>query len=149
MEILIGETKLKCYENGTVERYHIRSNKWKVCHGSLDTNGYLQIGITSRHIEKKHSLIAHAFGINDLTSNLIVDHINRDILDNRIENLRAITTQQNSFNTNAKGCWYSKRHKKWQAYIYLNSKKISLGYFLTEEIAHQKYLEAKNIYHII
>ncbi len=149
MEILIEGKKFKCYENGTVERFHIRSNKWKVCHGSPDSSGYLQIGITSRHTEKKHSLIAHAFGINDLTSNLIVDHINRNVLDNRIENLRAITSQQNSFNTDAKGCYYSKRHKKWRSYIHKDGQQICLGYFLTEEIAHQKYLEAKETFHRI
>ena len=149
MEILIEGKKFKCYENGTVERFHIRSNKWKVCHGSPDSTGYLKIGINHGHMEKKHRLIAHAFGINDLTSNLIVDHIDRNILNNRIENLRAITSQQNSFNTDAKGCCYKKTHKIWEAYIYLNSKKHVLGFYKTEEEAHQKYLEAKIIYHII
>ena len=149
MEILIGDTKLKCHEDGTIERFHTHSNKWKICHGSKDTTGYLQIGINSNHIEKKHRLIAHAFGLIDLNSNLIVDHIDRNILNNQIKNLRAITSQQNSFNTDAKGCWFSQRHKKWEAYIYLNGKKHVLGYFKTEEEAHQKYLEAKEIFHIV
>ena len=149
MEILIGDTKLKCHEDGIIERFHIRSNKWKLCHGSKDTNGYLQIGINKHLLIKKHRLIAHAFGLIDLHSNLVVDHVDRNILNNRIENLRAITSQQNSFNTNAKGCCYKKTHKIWESYIYLNGKKNILGYFKTEEEAHQKYLEAKEEFHTI
>jgi hypothetical protein len=149
MEIVIEGKRFKCYEDGTVERQNILSNKWKVCPGSFDSSGYLQIGIHSQLLIKKHRLIAYAFGLLELNSELVVDHIDRNILNNRIENLRAITQQQNNFNTDAKGCFYSIRHKKWQGYIYLNKEKISLGYFKTEEEAHQKYLEAKKIYHII
>lgn len=66
-----------------------------------------------------------------------VDHINGDAADNRIENLREATKQQNQFNqkirkTNKSGvkgvCWH-KQLKKWNAYIHLNYKKIHLGWF--------------------
>jgi len=149
MEIVIEGKRFKCFEDGTILRQNIRQNKWTICNGSLDSSGYLQIGIHSRLTIKKHRLIAYAFELLELNSELVVDHIDRNILNNRIENLRAITHQQNQFNTDAKGCFYSIRHKKWQGYIYLNKEKISLGYFKTEEEAHQKYLEAKIIYHII
>ena len=62
-------------------------------------------------------------------------------------NLRIVTSQENSFNTNAKG--YIKKGKKFQAHIRINNKQIYLGYYDTEKDAHQAYLEAKEKYHII
>ena len=66
----------------------------------------------------------------------IVDHINRDKLDNRIENLRASTVSQNAFNKviKSKG---ARLHScgKWEAYISLNGSFRSLGYFNCETAA--------------
>jgi hypothetical protein len=79
-----------------------------------------------------------------------IDHINGVRDDNRIENLRAVTQSQNQRNrVNAKGyCWH-KQNKKWQSQIKIDGKTKSLGYFQTEQEAHQAYLDAKEIYHII
>jgi hypothetical protein len=79
---------------------------------------------------------------------LLIDHIDRNKLNNNIENLRPATTQQNAFNTAAKGCSYHKKSGKWQASIRINGKLIYLGLYDTEEEGHAKYLEAKEIHHI-
>jgi hypothetical protein len=68
---------------------------------------------------------------------------------NNIENLRVVTNQENSFNTNAKGYYWNKQKQKWHARIMVNCKYKHLGYFDLEEDARQAYLEAKEIYHII
>jgi len=78
-----------------------------------------------------------------------IDHININRLDNRISNLRSINNQENHFNTNAKGAYWSKKHKKWKSCIHLNGKGLHLGTFDTEEEAREAYLEAKKKYHII
>lgn len=77
-----------------------------------------------------------------------VDHINGNRLDNRKENLRPVTRQQNSFNRvgrvgrKFKGvCWH-KQHKAWRAYIVLNGKQKHLGLFDNREQAAVKYNEA-------
>jgi hypothetical protein len=76
-----------------------------------------------------------------------VDHIDRDKSNNHISNFRPATSQENNFNTDAKGYSWHKRAKKWQAQIQLNRKSIHLGYFDKEEDARNAYLKAKAIYH--
>ena len=79
-----------------------------------------------------------------------LDHINSIRNDNRIENLRSVTRQQNQWNRlTAKGYYWDKVKNKWTSRIRLNGKKIYLGLFNTEEEAHKAYLAAKQIYHVI
>ena len=84
--------------------------------------------------------------IDDTTQQ--IDHIDRNRINNHINNLRIVTPQQNCFNRNAKG-YYLDKHNKYVAQIKLNRKIKHLGYYDTEEEAHNAYLEAKKIYHII
>jgi hypothetical protein len=145
MELIIGDTHLKCYENGRIERFHKQSKKWKdVKGGNME---YLSIEIENK-MYQFHRIIYKAFNPEwDLQSPLQIDHINRDKKDNRIENLRLVTHQQNQFNTNAKG--YS-RHPKigFGGHIQVNGKQIS-KWFATEDEARVWYLEQKAIHHII
>jgi hypothetical protein len=80
---------------------------------------------------------------------LIIDHIDGNTQNNNISNLRNVTHQENCFNRDAKGYYFDKRYEKYKAEIELNGKKIHLGYFVKEEEAHQAYLNAKAIYHLI
>lgn len=81
---------------------------------------------------------------------LQIDHIDGNPLDNRRSNLRAVTHQQNHFNrTSARGCYWNKLLKKYQAQITVDGKQIHLGCFDTEQEARAAYLEAKEKYHII
>ena len=116
--------------------------------GNLMKTGYYRF---DARIEKDHQFYSHRF-IYYYFNRIIpeqVDHINCIRNDNRIENLRNVTHQQNAFNTKAKGYYWNKREKKFQARIKINSKTIYLGLFDTKEEAHQAYLSAKNTYHII
>lgn len=80
-----------------------------------------------------------------------VDHVNRDGLDNRRENLRGATRSQNMANGGSKGG--SSRYKgvalmrrvkgdRWGAWIMVNRQNRYLGTFLTEEDAARAYDDA-------
>jgi len=74
----------------------------------------------------------------------IIDHINRDTLDNRKCNLRICSTAENNRNTikrkdgltsNYKGVYWKKEMKKYCAQINFNRKKIFIGYYDNEDQA--------------
>ena len=80
----------------------------------------------------------------------VIDHRDGNPSNNRIENLRVTTHQGNMWNqVRAKGYSWHEQTKKWMAQIKVNGKTINLGYFDTEEEAHQAYLDAKKIHHVI
>jgi hypothetical protein len=81
--------------------------------------------------------------IMNCPDDLVVDHINRNPLDNRKENLRICTQGENSRNksrvglgkNSRMGVSYRSDREKWRAYITVDDKQISLGNFLTEDEA--------------
>jgi len=66
-----------------------------------------------------------------------IDHINRNTSDNRIENLRPATLEQNQHNSKipknntsgVKGVDWKKREGKWQVRITVDGKTKSFGYY--------------------
>jgi hypothetical protein len=98
------------------------------------------------HNGKSHKIFMHRL-IAKTPPHLVCDHINGCTLDNRFQNLRNCTIQQNNFNSKGnpnasskyKGVFYSKLEKKFVASITLNSKHFHLGYFQTEEAAALAY----------
>jgi HNH endonuclease len=79
-----------------------------------------------------------------------LDHINGNGLDNRIENLRAVTRSQNNWNREGiRGTSFIKATRKWRASIYVGDRQKHLGTFATEQLAHAAYLEAKAKLHVI
>jgi len=79
---------------------------------------------------------------------LVVDHIDRNPLNNRKNNLRSVTNRENSQNiTKYKnktskyvGVYYDKRAGKWSSRIHgLHGERINLGYYFTEEEAGKSY----------
>ena len=102
----------------------------------------------------------HNYILNHTPSkNSMIDHINHNKLDNRKDNLRIVTHQQNMWNrqkninktiSKYKGVSYIKqehRIKRWVAYLFLNKKRITIGRFLTEKEAALAYdNKAKEIF---
>jgi hypothetical protein len=86
-----------------------------------------------------------------------IDHIDHNPLNNRIENLRVVSHQENHRNTphrknNTSGSmgvsWFAAT-SRWSAYIMVDGRKIHLGYFLDkqEAIAARKAAEALYGFH--
>lgn len=77
---------------------------------------------------------------------LVVDHINGDTLDNRLENLRLVTHRQNCMNAKSHrsgklgGAFRDRGNGRWYARIQINGVRRSIGSFATEKDAHEAYL---------
>lgn len=84
-----------------------------------------------------------------------VDHINGKPNDNRIENLRIVTHEENMKNVKLplnnisghKGVYYSKRENKWKATIRVDNKQCHLGTFNTKDEAIVARKDAEKIYY--
>lgn len=77
----------------------------------------------------------------------VVDHIDGNRLNNRVENLRASTYAENAQNKLCRGTTYNQRDKRWRAQIGQAGQVQYLGSFATEEEAHMAYLIAKQKQH--
>ena len=122
-----------------------RKRKLGVRIGRLDPQGYRVVKLEGKN-KKEHRLVWEMFN-GPIPDGMQVDHINRDRSDNRIENLRLVSSQENSFNTAAKG--YTRHRNRFVSRICINGDKIVLGSFETEKEARQSYLDAKNKLHLI
>jgi hypothetical protein len=95
-----------------------------------------------------------------LPEGMLIDHINGDKTDNRIDNLRLVTRQQNIHNKPArggtsrhKGVQWHKNARKWCAVIRHEGKTRHLGLFDSEDEAAARYireadrLQGEHAYH--
>jgi len=113
---------------------------------SLHPDGYVQYTSTKDglHNKRLHRMI---MGEPDGRE---VDHKNTDKLDNRRENLRIATNQQNQYNKNKqsnntsgfKGVCFHKKAQKFVASIKIDGKQKYLGCFATAVGAHEAYKRA-------
>jgi hypothetical protein len=104
--------------------------------------------------EKDKSVFMHRYiwqnAFGEIQNKMQIDHINGNRLDNRKDNLRLVTNQENQWNqTKARGYHWHPAAKKWLAQIGFNDQIIDIGFFDKEEDARNAYLEAKKIYHVI
>lgn len=112
--------------------------------------GYIYISICID--KKRYQLKGHQFAYYIKYKKIVdqIDHKDGNRLNNKIDNLREVTNQQNQQNqTKAKGYCFDKITNKFRSIIGVDGKLIHLGRFNTEQEAHQAYLDAKKIYHII
>lgn len=84
----------------------------------------------------------------------LIDHIDGNTQNNRIENLRDVTHAVNSYNKRHRASRAQsnftgvvKMRKSWQATIQAAGRRIHLGCFLTKEEAFASYVTAKKILH--
>ena len=111
--------------------------------------GYARISFSQNIKKNMHRIIGERIGlVSKRGSGFQIDHINRNKLDNRRENLRLVSISVNANNSekiiNSKGyCWDS-AHKKYKSAVRINGKTINLGRFNSPEEARKAYVQAKN-----
>lgn len=126
-----------------------KRNKNKKLKPSINSRGYLVVGLCKNGIEKKykiHQLVALSYlGHNINGMNCVVDHIDNNKLNNNVSNLQIISQRKNAMKNSRKGTSkyvgvsWSKRDKKWCSRIWNKNKYESLGYFDNEYQAHLSY----------
>jgi len=112
--------------------------------GSLTTHGYLSTRI-DKVLYYNHRLVFlfhHGY-----TPENYIDHIDRNPLNNRIENLREVSNvcnirnskQLDSNTSGVKGVYFNKVRQKWAGQITTNNRAKNLGIFsdFTEAVAHR------------
>ena len=108
--------------------------------GTLKVDGYRRIAVNQVTLYT-HRFIYIMF-LGDIPDGQIIDHIDENPFNNKIENLRSLTRVQNIMRVSKGYSWY-KRYGKWRASIGYMRKCIFLGYYETKEEAREKYLEAR------
>mgnify|MGYP003662158360 CR=1 FL=1 len=118
--------------------------------GSKCKNGYEHIQINYKYIYNHRAIFLYHHGYLPK----ILDHINGIRDDNRIENLREVTSFQNAWNmktklgsSGVKGVTWDKAHKKWLAQLRAKNKKIYIGRFESLEDAEQAYKNHLQLHH--
>lgn len=84
-----------------------------------------------------------------------VDHINRDRSDNRLENLRVVTREQNQQNTGrarnnttgVRGVSFIRSQQRYRASIGFDGRRVIIGQFRTLEEAAAAYQSARTKHH--
>jgi hypothetical protein len=118
------------------------------------SKGYFKISLLKDKKRKTylvHQLVALTFLNHTISGHkIVVDHINDNPLDNKLENLQLITQRENSYKTQGKwsskykGVGWSLEKNKWRSYIRIDGKSKHLGYFkceLAAAVAYQNKLK--------
>jgi hypothetical protein len=119
--------------------------------GYVDANGYLISQIAGKKYKNHRIIFLYCHGYLPP----ILDHIDADKLNNRIDNLRVCTLSENSHNANIrkdnksgiKGVSFSRSSKKWLAQIQVNGKKIYIGLFDSIKCAEKAVRERRSLIH--
>lgn len=134
---------------------NVKSNKWnksKVLKNNKNNFGYCFVILRKNNKSKTlyiHQLVAiHFLNHKPCGHNLVINHINFNKEDNRVENLEIVTQRKNTNKKHIKssskyvGVDYRAKKKKWRANIFKNNKLVYLGTFNCEFKAHLAYQKA-------
>lgn len=139
------------YDPVTGYFYRLRSSSWAKIGDRAgrkdDPETYTLIGLLG------HKYTAHRLAwlyVHGEFPKGMIDHINRDKSDNRIENLREVTRAQNAMNSKMnvknssgyKGVFFHRGRQEWRAQINIRNRVVNIGKFASAEAAHLARLRA-------
>jgi len=120
----------------------------KILNPPINQKGYRLVNLNKNGLKYKievHQLIAIAF-LNHIPNGfkIVVDHIDNNKLNNRLDNLQLITNRENCSkdkNGTSKytGVHWNKQCKKWHCSILINGKSKYLGLYTNEIQASNAY----------
>jgi hypothetical protein len=143
------------YENGKLF-YKNKTHKFSKVKigdeaGSLYGNGYLNVKINQKpyQVHRLVFMMFHGFLPK------LIDHIDGNKLNNKIENLRECNYITNGYNrkigsnntSGYKNVVWNKKLNKWRVSLWVNKKYKDCGYFEDLELAVMVAHEARNKYH--
>lgn len=113
----------------------LRALAWRVsnkgyAHWSFGIKGTKKIGVRSAHRMVMERVAGRTLGKMEFC-----DHINRNKMDNRRENLRIVTPRQSAENRPFRGCTFNKACGKWQVQVQSGGKQFYVGLFPDPESA--------------
>jgi hypothetical protein len=119
--------------------------------GAIGKRGYWRVGVNYKHYTTHRIVFLLFHGYLPK----LIDHIDGNCLNNKIENLREATTSENLRNSKlsakntsgTKGVTWDKQTKSWSVGIMVNYKQIRIGRFKDLELAQLVAQEARNKYH--
>lgn len=142
----------------TTMRSHGRpyTHKGRVLVQVLDRDGYKRVQISvdgKRHLVPVHKLVYSAF-LGNIPEGLVIDHINNNRADNRLENLNAISNWENHQKDSWRhrkidlpiGVYYQAGRAMFTASIRINNTYYYLGSFKTIAEAKDAYDTAEKKY---
>jgi hypothetical protein len=109
-----------------------------------DSRGYKMLAVNNS--DYKFRLWGHHFAYYYVYGNvdfIMLDHINKNKGDNRIINLRSVTSSENLHNRKSNGCWFDNTRNKWATAIKIDGVRKSLGRYNTKEEALEVYMSHK------
>jgi len=130
------------------EDAHVTAYTWYLVKPRKRSTVYAQTRIDGKTVSLQKLLLNAPTGCH-------VDHIDGNGLNNRRSNLRVVTRSQNQCNrgkqrnntSGFKGVCFYKPYKKFMAYIKVNRKQRTLGYFETAAEAARAYDDAAKTLH--
>ena len=141
-----------CEETGNLywsDNFSPRARKGQIV-GSFDSDGYRRTTINGKNVSN-HRII---WLLHNSTSPEQIDHIDRDVKNNKISNLRASDNTKNQQNASTRvdkksgqvGVTYKK--DKWIARISASNIRYNLGTYSTFDEAVLAYKQAKDKLHV-
>jgi hypothetical protein len=137
--------KAKCIQIGNEAGHLWSSRKDGVKHWIVKLDG--------RRLKRSRIVWVMHFG--EIQPGIEIDHIDRETLNDRVENLRQATRSENCINrgmqknntSGLRGVRFYEPLNKWLSRINYNGKSIHIGYFDTKEEAYLAYLKTANDLH--
>lgn len=145
------QSRLKELFQYTEDGFFVRlSTGKKVSCNLSDSHRYARVSVDGRSYFLHRCIFVYHHGY--LPN--VVDHIDGDRANNRIENLRAVTQQQNCLNrvrhknskSPYKNVYWNKAANKWSVQVNINGKRKYLGVYDDIEYANLIAIEARNKY---
>lgn len=141
-------------DTGIFTRTISTNNKWGIGRvaGSINKKGYIKINLNGKKYFAHRLAWLYVYGVWPENQ---IDHKDTIKHHNWISNLRNVTNSENMQNQIKAKC-HNKTgflgvslhpHGKYTAQIVIGGRKKHIGQFLTPELAHAAYIEAKRVHH--
>jgi len=123
--------------------------KEKILLGGVNSSGYITVSLSKNNSYRSysiHRLVSIAFlNHNPCGMDIVVDHIDNNPLNNRLENLQLITNRLNcskdrkNYSSKYPGVHWNKQSNSWRVQIGISGKRHCLGLFKCELAAAKAY----------